>query len=232
MEASDEMPKTAQPSVYEAHSLYQKLSKDYDEILSIHLGSNFSGAVQTLKLIEQEITSAKVTVYDTKLISVLAGYMVLEAKRLVDEGRTVAEVVTHLDDIRNKPVTYATLNSLDYLVQGGRIHSVVGSLARWSKVKPIIKVAEDGVAVIDAIRTQKRALNKLEALVGESIEDLDAPFKLTVVHGNVPQQAEKVRSRMEACYPNQEIELESLTSVIGVHTGPEVIGIMITPDYS
>src|SRR5690554_2581679 len=74
MANSSKVPSTSQPQPNEAFQLYNKLSQEYDEILSISLGSTVSGTVQTLNLVAQEIDQAKVTVYDTKLVSIPAGH--------------------------------------------------------------------------------------------------------------------------------------------------------------
>ncbi len=232
MAKASTIPKTAQPQMGVAYELYEKLSKEYDEILSIHLGSNVSGTVQSLKLLARDIPEMNVTVYDTQLISVPAGYLVLEAHRLVKEGKEITEILDHLNDVRGKSIAYAAIYSLDNLVESGRVPSVVGTVAKLAKIKPIISIKaseEKGLKVVEGVRTSKRANKKLIDLIVDYTETLDYPFILDVAHGNVPEEAEKVRQELQEKFPNKEINMHLLTSVIGAHSGPEIIGVFVAP---
>lgn len=229
------IPSTSQPVPGDAVQLYQEISNDYDEILSIHLGSNVSGTVGTLRLVSQEIDNAEVTVYDTQLLSVPAGYLVVEAKRMVDEGKTIEEIITKLDQLRDQSVAFAAVHKLDNLVESGRVPAVVGTVAKLAKIKPVITVRaseKKGLELTEKIRTSKRANKKMIEMATDYIETLDSPFHLDVAHGNVPELAEEVRTALKQQYPNQEINTHLLTSVIGAHSGPEIVAITIAPNLS
>lgn len=229
------IPTTSQPLPGAALELYQKLGEEYDEILSIHLGSNVSGTVQTLKLIGKELDSAKVTTYDTKLVSLPAGYLVKEAKKMVEEGHSVAEIITKLDSLREQSVAYASVHTLDYLVESGRVPAVVGTVAKLAKIKPILTIQaqdEKGVAVFDKVRTSKRANKKLIDLAKEHTDKLDYPFHIDIAHGNVPEMAAELKEELEAIYPEHKINTHILTSVIGSHSGPDIVGVFIAPNQN
>lgn len=226
------IPKTAQPQIGNAYELYEKLNEEYDEILSIHLGSNVSGTVQSLELLARDIPEMNVTVFDTQLVSVPAGYLVLEAHRLVTEGKEIPEILAHLIDLRERSIAYAAIHSLDNLVESGRVPSVIGTVAKLAKIKPIISIKaskEKGLKVVEGVRTSKRANNKLIDLIVEYTETLEYPFILDVAHGNVPEDAEKVRQTLQETFPDKEINMHLLTSVIGAHSGPEIIGVFVAP---
>ena len=229
------IPTTSQPLPGTAIELYQKLGEEYDEILSIHLGSNVSGAVQTLELIGEEIETAKVTIYDTKLVSLPAGYLVKEAKRMVDDGRTGNEIISQLDILREQSIAYASVHTLDYLVESGRIPAVVGSVAKLAKIKPILMIKaqdEKGIGVSDKVRTSKRANKKLVDLAIDYTDTLDYPFQLDIAHGNAPEMVAELKEAVEEAFPERPIKTHVLTSVIGAHSGPDIVGIFIAPDLT
>lgn len=233
MTTTKSIPTTSQPLPGTAIELYRKLGEEYDEILSIHLGSNVSGAVQTLELIGEEIETAKVTIYDTKLVSVPAGYLVKEAKRMVDEGRTIDEIIPQLDILREQSIAYASVHTLDYLVESGRVPAVVGTVAKMAKIKPILTIKardEKGVGVSDKVRTSKRANKKLVDLAKEYTDKLDYPFQLDIAHGNAPEMVAELKEAVEEAYPEHTIKTHVLTSVIGAHSGPDIVGVFIAPN--
>lgn len=233
MAISNKVPTTSQPKPADAYQLYEKLSKDYDEILSINLGSTVSGTIQTLKLVANEMRAVKVTVYDTKLVSVPAGYLVREAKRLVDEGKSVPEIIGYLDDLRDKSIAFASIHDLDNLVESGRVPAILGAVAKIAKIKPVITIqAKDskGIDITEKVRTNKRAIRKLIDLAINHIEGIDYPYHLDIAHGNIPEVAEHVRKRLLEKYPDKNINTHLLTSVIGAHSGPNIVGIFIAPN--
>ena len=235
MVTAEKIPTTSQPLPGSALELYQQLGEEYDEILSIHLGSNVSGTVQTLELIGKEVGSAKVTIYDTKLVSVPAGYLVKEAKQMIDAGRSVGEIVLQLDILREQSIAYASVHTLDYLVESGRVPAVVGTVAKLAKIKPILTIKaqdEKGVGVSDKVRTSKRANKKLVELAKEYTDKLDYPFHLDIAHGNVPEMVAELKADVEESFPNHTIQTHILTSVIGAHSGPDIVGIFIAPDLT
>lgn len=235
MTTAEKIPTTAQPLPGSAYELYQELSESYDEILSIHLGSNVSGTVQTLELVGKEFNPGQVTTYDTQLISIPAGYLVKEAKRMVDAGHSVTEITGKLDELRSQSRAFAAVHTLDYLVESGRVPSVVGTVAKLAKIKPIltIEASEDkGLEMTEKVRTTKRANKKLIEMAKDYADSLDYPFHLDIAHGNVPEMAAEVKADLEEIYPGRQIKTHILTSVIGAHSGPDIIGIFIAPDLS
>lgn len=235
MRTAEGIPTTAQPLAGTSYAVYEELSESYDEIISIHLGSNLSGTVQTLELIGKEFESVDITVYDTQLVSLPASYLVKEAKRMVDEGQSVSEIVEKLDELRSQSKAFAAVHTLDYLVKSGRVPAVVGTVAKLAKVKPILTIEaseEKGLEVTEKVRTSKRANQKLIDLVKEYADGLDYPFHLDIAHGNVPEMAAEVKADLEAVFPNHRIHIDVLTSVIGAHSGPDIVGIFLAPDLS
>lgn len=233
MAVADRVPTTSQPAPGKAYALYQKLSEEYDEILSIHLGSNVSGTTQTLELVAQEIEKAEVTVYDTQLISVPAGYLVKEAKRLVDQGKSVSEIIVRLDQLREQSVAFAAVHSLDNLVESGRVPAIVGAVGKIAKIKPIIVIRSSekkGIDISDKVRTSKRANKKLVETAVEYTNTLDYPFHLDIAHGHAPEMVQEIKSDLEEKFPTLEIRTHLLTSVIGAHSGPDIVGIFIAPN--
>lgn len=230
--ATEQIPTTSQPSVADTIDLYTDLIKKYDHIISIHMDARLSGTFQTIHAVANEIDNEKITVIDSQLVTIPARYVVLEAKRLVDEGASVEEIIQHIEDVRDHTIAFAALNDLSYLSNGGRASKLAGSLINKMKIKPVIHVKSNSLKFIGTSRTGKRAINKLLESSINFIDSLDYSTKIVVGYGNNPEKAEMLRASIHHKYPQQEIELIRIDSVIGVHTGPKVLGICATKDYS
>lgn len=232
MDTSDALPKTSQPNIAAAYALYEELSEEYDEILSIHMSSDLSGTYQAFYAIADEIENVDITLYDTKLVTVPARELVYHAKRLADEGKPAKEIVAQLDEITKKVYTLFTVSSLENLVEGGRISSIAGAIVKFIKIKPVISITSEEIKMLSTVRSSKRALKKMEKKALKHIESLDYPFKIMIGQGNHMKAAEKLRENLLKKFPNQIIEIQPITAVVGVHTGSGVAGIVVAPDYS
>lgn len=232
MEATEELPTTSQPNIAEAYELYEKLSHEYDEILSIHMSSELSGTFQAMSAISEEFEETKITLYDTKLVTVPARELVIHAKHLADAGKSVEEIVEGMDELTKNMSTFFMATSLKNLVEGGRISSVAGAIVKFIKIKPVISITSEDIKMLNTVRSSKRALEKLEEHILEYIEGLDYPFKLVIGQGGHMEGAEEIRHQLLKKFPNQEIEIQPITAVIGVHTGSGTVGVVVAPDYN
>ncbi len=230
--AYDGIPTTSQPAAADTVNLFKQLVQEYDHVISIHLDARLSGTFQTTRAIAKEIDSENITVVDSGLVTLPARYVVLEAKRLADAGASVKEIIAHIEDVRQHTIAFTALNDLDYLLSGGRVAKLAGSIINKIKIKPVISVHAQELKFIGTSRTEKRAIRKLLDHSLDSIEALDYPVKLAVGYGNNPAEAEKLRSAVQEKYPDHEMDFIRIDSVIGVHTGPEVLGICATKDYT
>lgn len=230
--ASDKIPTTSQPSAADTVDLFKKLVKEYDHILCIHMDARLSGTFQTSRAIANEIDSEKITVIDSGLVTIPAHYVILEAKRIADEGASVEEIIAHIEDVRQNTIAFTALNDLNYLLSGGRVAKMAGAIVNKIKIKPVISVHAESLKFVGTARTEKRAIKKLFDQSMGHVERLDYPTKIVIGYGNNPEEAEKLRTSVQENYPENEIDLIRIDSVIGVHTGPEVLGIGVTKDYT
>lgn len=233
MAVSNEHPMTSQPSIGSFIQLYQELVTQYDAILSIHPDGNLSGTVHTAQMAARQVDESKITVFDSEVVSVLTGYQVLEAKRLVNLGESLQLIVERLKDMKDKTIAFVMLDDFSNLVRSGRISHMAEKLITFTKIKPILKLSSKGFEFKRAVRTSKRALAKMEQVAHEYIDSLNYPVRIDIAHGNIPSIAEAVRARVKKKYVfSEESQLLRLAGVIGVHSGPRAVGITLTPDYT
>lgn len=232
MAEADTLPTTSQPAIGEFVKKYREIENQYDHIISIHPSGELSGTVRTAQMAANQVNPEKITVFDSKMVSILTGYLTVEAKRLVDQGKSVDVILDCLEDMKDKTFAYVVLDNMDNLIQSGRLPHLAGKITQYAQIKPILKISAKGIELKRFVRTTNRAINKVEKMLQQSLQALDYPMKVDVAHGNIIEQAEQLKRSLLEKWPEQNSQIHRLSSVIGVHTGPEIIGFTATPDYT
>jgi DegV family protein with EDD domain len=230
LESGDTLPTTSQPSAGEFAEVYRSLAESSPGILSIHISSGLSGTLNSARAAAAEVPEADVTFFDTKTLSVGAGWMVETAARAFQAGWAKEKVLALLGRIRASTETIFTLKELKYLIHGGRISHLKGLLASVLDIKPIIGVGKaDGKYVqLGQARTISAAIRNLAEIMEKRLSPV-GPFRGQVVHAWNPEGAadlQKAITERLACYC---LPASRLSLVLGAHTGRTLIGAVMAP---
>lgn len=201
MRNSEKIPTSSQPTYGAFYKMYKQIVDQYDKIISIHLSSKISDAAETAQMVANEIDPSKIVVFDTKLVSILSRNLVLEAKKLIDEGQTYEQIIRRLEYGRERSMAYILFESLDNVTKSGRVPGLIGKFAELIQIKPIIKVSTDGFEIKKMTRTTKKAFKTVKTQVYEQIEALEYPYIVEIAHGDVLDKAREVRKQFMEKYP-------------------------------
>lgn len=219
------IPTSSQPSPGQLVEVYQELAEDGHSIISIHVTSKHSGTYQSAVLAKSMLPEADIEVFDTLSISIGTGYQVLAAARAAEEGKSMGEIIQTLEGIRSRMHLYLTPATLKYLQKSGRVGKLAGAMASLLNVKPIIKVEDGVLEAFEKVRTRGKALDRLVELTAEAV-GTTGPVKIGIPHAEVPDEAEKLRERLESTFNCDEMHMVDLACSLTVHGGPGVIGII------
>ncbi|MGM9902482.1 DegV family EDD protein [Enterococcus sp. 10A9_DIV0425] len=226
---SKDFPTTSQPAVGEVLSLYENLkSKGYDTVLSIHLSSGISGFVNTLFAMKDDIEDMAIYPYDSKITSMPMGHMVEAALDLNDAGRSLEEILAHVDRIRDNTYAYLIVDDLNNLVRGGRLTNGAALIGGLLKIKPILTFSDGKIVLFEKIRSSKKAFARAEMIIGKRNDEIRPPVKLYVIHANNLEVAKEEKAKLQKQYPEADIEIGHFGPVIGSHLGEKAIGIAIS----
>ena len=90
------------------------------------------------------------------------GLFVIEVAKLIKEGKSFAEICNLIPKIREKTNIYFTVDTLEYLIKGGRIGRLSGNIGELLNLKPIIVMNDEGkYSYISKVRGTKQAIKKL-----------------------------------------------------------------------
>jgi DegV family protein with EDD domain len=224
------IPTTAQPSSGMFTELFQKLAKTGTNILSIHISSGLSGTINSARVGGEQVASqAQVIVWDTMTLSGGERFQVLAAALGHKAGWTLQAIQDRLEKIRASTEVIYTLDTLEYLARGGRIGRVQALMGSVLKLKPVINVShEDGkYSTVEKSRTIPAALeaiaNNLYNIYGQT------PVWVTVLHGRFYDAADALTKTLSAKLTIAKLEVMRISPVLGVHTGPGIVGAAVMP---
>ena len=225
-----EIPTTAQPSSGLFAEMYRKLLEDgADEILSIHLSSGLSGTFNSAMTGAAQLKDKAISVVDSMTLSGGLRFQVLAAAQAAKAGWSLPAVQERLDAIREKTEVVYTLETLEYLARGGRIGRVQALAGSVLKIKPIIRVdhADGKYSTIGKGRTIKKNIAEMKNHLAEIYGD--TPLWGTVLHGRFEKGAEMMATALEEGLNIKKLETIRISPVLGVHTGPGIVGAAVVP---
>jgi len=224
------IPTTAQPSSGMFAQLYRKAAETGKNILSIHISSGLSGTINSAHVGgEQASDVADVTTWDSLSLSGGERFQVLAAALAAKAGWTLAAIQERLAAIRAETEVIYTLETLEYLARGGRIGRVQALMGSVLKLKPVIRVDHtDGkYSTVAKERTVSQAMITLTEHLHNMYQN--TPLWVTVLHGRLQESAEVLTHQLEEKLNVAKMEVLRISPVLGVHTGPGIVGAAVVP---
>lgn len=225
----ESLPTSSQPTTGEIVSLLERLSKEYDAVISIHLSSKISGTYQNVSVAASMVESIKVYPYDSGISCMAQGYFALEAARMAKHGATPEEILGTFDEMQTTLRAYFMVDDLNHLVRGGRLSNGAAILGSMLKIKPILHFSDKEIVVFEKIRSSKKALKRIEGMLEEDTHK-NYPIVATIIHANAEEEALKWKKQMEKKMPEVRFELSYFGPVIGTHLGEGSLGMAWVED--
>jgi len=223
------IPSTAQPSSGLFNEIYNKVSEASKQILSIHISSGLSGTINSARVGAEHIKEAMVNIVDSMTLSGGERFQVLAAARAAKAGWNLKTILERLEKIRDNTEVIYTLDTLEYLARGGRIGRVQALMGSVLKIKPIIRVDhKDGrYSTLGKGRTVAQNLCTIVDHVADMYGSI--PLWVTVLHGRFAENADSLAKSMNERLNIKKLEILRISPVLGVHTGPGVVGAAVVP---
>ena len=220
------MPSTAQVATGVALEKYKAMvAKGYDELLVITLSDGFSGTYQGCLLAASMLEGTKVTVFDSKTVSYPEARMGLDAAKMAQDGKPLAEILEHLEFIRDNSMIWFSVETLRYLVMNGRLSGAAGFMGSLMKIKPMLEITKEGkIDSIEKIRTTSKATLRMIEKFLEEIEGKDVD--VFIINTNSDERVKFVADAVLKARPDiRNIDVHPLTPAVGAHAGPGTVGI-------
>jgi DegV family protein with EDD domain len=151
--------------------------------------------------------------------------LVLLARRMADEGATVAEIAKQLREAAGRGRLLFTVATLEHLRRGGRIGKAAALVGSVLQVKPLLTIADGVVTPLEKVRTYDRAV----ARVGELARKLDAGRGLCLIVGHAATEETAMRLAGDLEDIAETLLVHQIGPVVGAHAGPGTVGLGCYP---
>jgi DegV family protein with EDD domain len=229
VDALGTVPKTSQPSPGAFVEVYRRLAaQGATAILSLHVTGQLSGTVGSAELAAEMVKNdVDVRVFDSLAGSAGTGFMVIEARQLLDKGAGVEDVLDRWRQIRDELRIVFYLDTLRYARMSGRVGAMQSTLASMLQIKPLVILRGGTLEVFERVRTRKVALDRLLDIIAEDLGS--TPVNLAVVHAEDLPSAEALLARAQDRLSCRRTFIARLATSLVTNLGIGTLGIVAYP---
>jgi len=229
MRLENVMPSTAAPSLGQYLQAFEAcLHAGAQAVLYVALSSKLSGgystACQAAKIAQESFPDRIVEVLDSQQATISQGFIAIAAARAAAAGKPLPEMQQVAEDAKQRVGLAVMLETLEYLARGGRIGKAAFMLGNLIKINPILSIKDGEVIPVSQVRGENHALQAIVDHVARQAEG-NRKLHLAIVDADAPEQAARLEELALQQLQPIEIFHTEFTPVIGVHTGPGVVGL-------
>ena len=215
---------TSQPSPESVMNLWDKVLKEYDELVHIPMSSGLSGSCQSAMMLAQDY-DGKVQVVNNQRISVTQRQSVMDALKLAGQGKNAAEIKDFLEKDKFNSSIYIMLDTLYYLKKGGRITPAAAALGTLLKLKPVLQIQGDKLDAFAKARTTSQGKTiMMNAIKNDMINRFGGVDKdkiwLQIAHSHNEAAAAVFKEELLEVFPGFDVYTDPLSLSIACHIGP------------
>ena len=219
-----EIPRSSQPPIGDVVEVYEKY-QDAD-VLNIcvadGLSGTYHGALSARDMVENR---DRITVFNSRTLCGPHRYMVEKAQKMKEEGTGIPEILEWLKSAAEKTESFLIPQDFGFLKRGGRLTPVAAALGSVLKLKPVMRLTEDGTRLDKFFvkRTMSAAVSGIMDHMKK--KGIDGRYLLYIVHAAAPKEAGAIREMIEAEFKGIQIQMMDLSPVFVAQGGPGCVAI-------
>lgn len=211
-------PTTSQPSPEDFLAVFNQRKQNGDEVVYIGISSVLSGTLQSARIAKEMCGYDGIYIVDSLVTTAGLELLVRVACQMRDAGDSAKHIAQKIEKLVPKVRIYAYVDTLKYLVRGGRLSKTAGAIGGALGIKPIITVADGAVLSIGTARGQKNTFEKLCSIVNDADIDTTKPMMLTFTENE--ENMHMLEMYMNENGVKYDWLYGEVGSVIGTHVGP------------
>ncbi len=228
LKQTEKLPSTSASSPAPYLEAYRRSSERTDSILCLTEPTKFSAMYDSAqiaaRMAKTMLRNVAIEVLAVTTAAAGQGLVALAAARAAESGKTLAEVTETARSVTARVELFAMLDTLHYLVKGGRVPQAAGLVNSLLKFKPIFTLQQADAHTVALPRSAEDAIKyMLKAMKQKVVKG--QPLHVAVMHAAAPEQAKLLRNKIASLFDCSELFITEFTPVMGVHTGPGLFGV-------
>lgn len=225
---NEEIPTTSLPSPQDTVDLFNQLKQEgYTHVIVVTISSGISGTMNMIRNITDSFEGLSFEIIDSKSLSMGSGFAIIEGAKELERTNDLGKTVNRIKAVLNNTKIYYVVKTLEYLKKGGRIGKVEGTIGELLNIKPIISMNEDGVYFsFKKVRGRSRSIEELLEIIKEKARE--KLVNIAVAHGDAFEEAQDLLKKIKELKNIKETVFTQISPVLVVHTGPGLIGVIIS----
>ena len=216
---AEKLPTTSQPSPDDFLAGFLEAKEAKDTIIVLLIAGKLSGTVQSAMIAKDLAEYEDIHIIDSQTTITGLRFLVEYAVKLSHEGKSVTEIAAILEEIKDRIVLLAMVDTLEYLYKGGRLSRSSAILGSLLKFKPIIQVKDGVIHVVGKERGTNKGITKVLELMNE-YGDIDSNYPVYFGYTAEDSKTKQLMTEIENKYSLKETSLHPVGCVVGTHAGP------------
>jgi len=221
---ADTLPTTSQTTVGEFTQLFGRLLEADYAVLALLISSGLSGTVDSALQAQKDFPDAPLAVYDSQLVSMSLGFMVMKVARAAKAGASLEECLALAEEVYPKIGVYFTVDTLKYLHMGGRINTAKRVMGSALNIKPIMEIRDGKIELIESVRSRKKALARMLELVARDLGGCES-VRISTFHAAADEESQTLLAQAVERFNPIETVSTFVSPAIGTNTGPGTVSI-------
>lgn len=217
LKASKKLPTTSQVSINQYVEAYQKYPDE--DIVVLTLPQQLSGTYQSAIIALEQVERDNIYIYDTGTLSVGLAMLIKQAVKMRDQGKSGLEILNEIKKLAARIKIYAVMDTLLYLVKGGRLSSMQGALGSIFSLKPVLTVENGALSTLARVRGFDKGMQTIVDII-KTKDNLDPAMPVGFAHSMNPKKLQKLKEMVKPKIADGEY---ILGSVLGTHAGPGAV---------
>ncbi len=225
LEESEKLPTTSQVSPAEFLEVYKKYENEYEHMIVFTISSEMSGTYQSANTAKEvgEMED-KVTVIDSRQITLCQGLMVLEAAKMAKRGREKDAIIDRVSEMIEKIRCIFVVDTLENLRKGGRLSVVKAYVGQKLNIKPVLTMRDGKLIMTGKIRGRKKVINWVIKELQKSEMDFSNQT-MGINHTNCKDFGMELYERVKETFNPKEIIFGNVGATVGTHAGAGAIAV-------
>lgn len=233
MDEYEGIPMTSQVIPYEFVQFFEEhYNKGYSSVINLSINSHGSATHSNAVLAAEEFyalhpeAEGKFKIYniDSATYTGAYGYAIVEAGKMVKEGRTAEEIVDFIKDWCQGVCVYFTPYSLKYAAKSGRIPSLAAFMGTALGIKPVMRLCDHEIVSVGKVRSEKHIIPELSK---RALSEMEPNSPYCIVYGSDIDIGREMEAAMQAVTGYPAADYYQIGAAVATNAGPKVAGIII-----